>query len=375
MDKWSDDGSDEFDFGMQETKQEKAESGQAQAAASEPEPENDWARFQAMTSGVDAIVKQKKDNLDSLKVTSYYQRKKTQDEIEEDAKLARPKNLVGARKKRWVDLDEEGFEERDGVLNEEVSDGDMSQEEFEEEEPEPIEPEKEPSDFVVTPEGEEAAEEDGKKDEEEEEEEEDFFNTEFVNEQLAVLDMKLNEIPDSPVDEGPDVFDTNYASDIVKKAEKERIKQEKAENDKVKFGYISAAADVLTGKAAAVDNTAVEHTRKAEAADKKSEPEGPTIVRKRRRRGDPLPEPEPVPVPKVQEATKEEKPKVASPSAPESPTSENEKTLAEGEDEEIAFSEQKPEEQPPEQEEEEEEEEDDPFDAAFDELAQESLKR
>ena len=110
-----------------------------------------------MTSGVDAIVKQKKDNLDSLKVTSYYQRKKTQDEIEEDAKLARPKNLVGARKKRWVDLDEEGFEERDGVINEEVSDGDMSQEEFEEIEPQPIESEKEPSDFVVTPEGEEAA--------------------------------------------------------------------------------------------------------------------------------------------------------------------------------------------------------------------------
>ena len=99
--------------------------------------------------------------------------------------------------------------------------------------------------------------------------------------------MKLNEIPDSPVDEGPDVFDTNYASDIVKKAEKERIKQEKAENDKVRFGYIAAAADVLTGKAAAVDTSAVEHTRKAEV-DTKSE--GPSIVRKRRRRGDPQPE-------------------------------------------------------------------------------------
>ena len=357
---------------MQETKQDKA--GETQGAAAAPEPENDWARFQAMTSGVDAIVKQKKDNLDSLKVTSYYQRKKTQDEIEEDARLARPKNLVGARKKKWVDLDEEGFEEREGVLNEEVSDGDMSEEDFEEVEPEKTEPEGEPSDFVVTPEGEVAAEEDEKKDEEEEEEEEDFFNTEFVNEQLAVLDMKLNEIPDSPVDEGPDVFDTNYASDIVKKAEKERIKQEKAENQKVKFGYISAAADVLTGKAAAVDNTAVEHTRKAEAAaneDKKAEPEGPTIVRKRRRRGDPLPEPEQVPEPEPvieEEAAKVEKPT----SAPGSPTDENEKKLDEDDDEEIAFSEQKPEEQPPQQ---EEEDEDDPFDAAFDELAQESLKK
>ena len=361
---------------MQETK-EKDGPSQAAVAEPEPEPENDWARFQAMTSGVDAIVKQKKDNLDSLKVTSYYQRKKTQDEIEEDARLARPKNLVGARKKKWVDLDEEGFEERDGVLNEEISDGDMSEEDSEEVIPETIETEKELSDFVVTPEDEEVAEENDKNEEkeEEEEEEEDFFNTEFVNEQLAVLDMKLNEIPDSPVDEGPDVFDTNYASDIVKKAEKERIKQEKAENDKVKFGYISAAADVLTGKAAAVA-VELEHTRNPDAAaqaDKKSEPEGPTIVRKRRRRGDPLPEPEKKaePVQVVAEPTKEEEQTTNTPSALGSPTDENEEKLPVG-DEDIAFSEQRPDNQPPE---EEKEEEDDPFDAAFDELAQESLKK
>ena len=349
---------------MQEAKGEKVEPAKA------PEPENDWARFQALTSGVDAIVKQKKDDLDSLKVTSYYQRKKTQDEIEEDARLARPKNLVGARKKKWVDLDQEGFEEREGVIVEEVSDGDMSEQDFEEDQPDLVE-EKESSDFVVTPEEEEnAPEEEGNKDEEQEEEE-DIFNTEFVNEQLAVLDMKLNEIPDSPVDEGPDVFDTNYASDIVKKAEKERIKQEKAENDKVRFGYIAAAADVLTGKAAAVDSSAVEHTRKAEV-DTKSE--GPSIVRKRRRRGDPQPELEKKPDVEVEEETVEkEVPTIKSPSIPGSPAEKEDGDDEDKQDEveEDTLDEQKQEEQPPE----EEEEEDDPFDAAFDELAQESLKK
>ena len=103
--KWSPD-SDEFDFGLDEPKQENKEQEQ------EEEETNDWAKFQALTSGVDDIVKKKKEELDSLKVSSYYQRKKTQDEIEEDARLARPKNLVGKRKKQWVNLDVDGFEEK-----------------------------------------------------------------------------------------------------------------------------------------------------------------------------------------------------------------------------------------------------------------------
>ena len=84
-----------------------------------------------------------------------------------------------------------------------------------------------------------------------------------MEETLAVLDVKqkLAEIPDSPVEEeGPDLFDTNYATEIVEKAEKERKVREKAESNKIKFGCISAAADVLTGKADKVDKSAVEHT-------------------------------------------------------------------------------------------------------------------
>ena len=78
-----------------------------------------------------------KEKLDEIKVDSYYQRKKTQDEIDEDAKVARPTTLVGKRKKHWVDLDTEGFEEQEGVIVQEVSDSEDVVEEKEEQQKEP----------------------------------------------------------------------------------------------------------------------------------------------------------------------------------------------------------------------------------------------
>ena len=83
-----------------------------------------------------------------------------------------------------------------------------------------------------------------------------------MNETLAVLDLKLAVIPDSPVEENDGIFDTKYATDIVEKAEKEKKAREKVESNRIKFGCISAAADVLTGKATSVDKHAVEHTVK-----------------------------------------------------------------------------------------------------------------
>jgi hypothetical protein len=56
-----------------------------------------------------------------------------------------------------------------------------------------------------------------------------------------------------------DPFDTKFASDIVEKHEKEQRVRQKVESNRVKFGCIAAAADVLTGKAERVDKHAVEH--------------------------------------------------------------------------------------------------------------------
>ena len=336
--------SDEFDFGLQENNQKDS---------SQPadEPENEWARFQAMTSGIDNIVKQKKEELDTLKESSYYQRKKTQDEIDEDAKIARPKTLVGKRRKKWKNLDEDGFEEHEGVVG---SEGELSEdyEDFAEEDEE-----HEPEEGELSPKFDDEVKEEPEEPEPEPEEE---IDQELVNEQLAEMGMKLNEIPDSPIDDDSafDVFDTKVAENIVEKAERERKAREKAESDKVKFGYIAAAADILSGKSPIKEPGAPEQS----------------IVRKRRRRGDGvnlLPEEPDPPVvieePKVEEEPEEEK----------IDDGEEEKTNEDDEDfEKIETEEEKADEEAKEEEQqEEEEEEDDPFDAAFDELAKESLKK
>jgi len=253
---WEDKQSDEFDFNSPNENQSKSPSGSQGSTKDEG-----WKQFNALTSGVDHLLKQKKEELDEIKVGSYYQRKKTQDEIDEDAKLARPTTLVGKRKQHWENLDEEGFEEREGVLVADVSDTEDLTEE--EEKPETKEPTPEAvEERLPSEEEKEDKEESNDVDEDAAEDEDDIFSTEFVNETLAVLDLKLAVIPDSPVEEDDDIFDTKYASDIVEKAEKEKKAREKVESNRIKFGCISAAADVLTGKASSVDKHAVEHAVK-----------------------------------------------------------------------------------------------------------------
>ena len=43
-------------------------------------------------------------------------------------------------------------------------------------------------------------------------------------------------------------YEFSYIQDIVAKHEKEKRARERVENNKVKFGCIAAAADVLSGK-------------------------------------------------------------------------------------------------------------------------------
>ena len=245
------DDDDDFDFGG-----EKPEGKSPDEKGEDWKKADDWkSQLNSLTSGVDSLLKDKKDKLDQIKVDSYYQRKKTQDEINEDAVVPRPKTLVGKRKKKWTDLDDGEFEEIDGevpIILSDTEDVESDEEEVKEQTKEST-PEEKPS-------PEEELKE--KQKEQEEEEEEDIFSTEFVNETLAVLDVKLAEIPDSPEPEEDDIFDTKYADVIVKKAEKERKAFEKAEDNKIKFGCIANAADVLSGKVKTVDKSNVQHAIK-----------------------------------------------------------------------------------------------------------------
>merc|ERR1712223_525243 len=68
-------------------------------------------QLNALSSGVDDLLKEKREKLEEIKVDSYYQRKKT-----------------------WVDLDQDEFEEYEGEIPIVLSDGDDDVEQEEEEE-------------------------------------------------------------------------------------------------------------------------------------------------------------------------------------------------------------------------------------------------
>ena len=243
--------SPDFDFGQSPPQQKSPEKKPAN-------DDGDWrSQLNNLTGGIDHLLKEKKDNLEQIKVESYYQRKKTGDEIAEDARVARPKTLVGKRKKKWADLNNDEFEEYDGEIPIVLSDGNNSDdseedvEKVETKEPTPIEEEKPESD-------QETKEEEDKV--ESEPDDDDFFNTKFADE---TLEVKLAVIPDSPEEEEDDIFDTKYADVIVQKADKERKAVEKKESNKIKFGCLANAADVLTGKVASADKNYVQHALKS----------------------------------------------------------------------------------------------------------------
>lgn len=246
-----------------------------QAGAKTPRDDNNdddeggWRRFQELTAGVDKVLREKQEKLAEIKVDSYYQRKKTQVEILEDAKVARPTTLVGKRKKKWVDLDQAGFEEKEGA--EDVSGAEEPDDEDEETLAEAKEEEEaargvkegEADGLCEAPEVEQEAaglEQEGEEDENDDNDDDDIFDTAFA-EAVVSGNLKLAVIPDSPEapEEGDDPFDTKFAQDIVEKHEKEKKVREKVESNRVKFGCIAAAADVLTGKAERVDKHAVDH--------------------------------------------------------------------------------------------------------------------
>ena len=256
--------SPDFEFESPSPSKEKVDKEEEKKGEEWRKADNWKDQLNALSSGVDDLVKAKKEKLDQIKVDSYYQRKKTQDEIDEENKVERPKTLVGKRKKKWVDLDQDDFEEYEGeipIILSDTEDVDSVEEEKVEAKEKEEDPFKSPSEEVKEESAEEEKEEEEKK---EKDEEDDIFNTQFVNETLAVLDVKLAVIPDSPEEkEEDDIFDTKYADVVVEKAKIEREKSEKVESNRIKFGCIANAADVLSGKASSVDPSNVEHAVKA----------------------------------------------------------------------------------------------------------------
>ena len=175
----------------------------ANGNASEKSAEDDeWAKFKALTSGVDTILHKTQDELDRIKKESFYQRlpsaaEKKKQEEEEAAR--REAERLEEEKRKAAELEAQRDKLAEAVV--ELSES----------------------------EGEDVAEVD------------DIFVTEYVD-AITSGEVQLV-IPDSPVldfDDGPDPFDTAYAEKVI-------VGADKAKGNK-KLVSLGAAVEVLSGR-------------------------------------------------------------------------------------------------------------------------------
>ncbi|XP_076291891.1 uncharacterized protein LOC143214562 [Lasioglossum baleicum] len=238
-------GAEEEEFDPEELERYRRERAEAQQKAEESGEQasnagsDEWKKFQALTAGVDSILKKTQGDLDRIKSTSFFQRKppleddkrKKKKEGEEDEDSQEESSKKGS--KRWVGFDEEGN---------------------------PIEGE--PPDFEGKLKGKEEkplVSEDGfveipeDNDEQEDSVDEDIFDTTYVD-VLQNIDVKLAYIPDSPTEEetGDDPFDTTSADKVLKTVDKKG-------NKLVSLGN---AVEVLSGRVDYVSSCKISRGRR-----------------------------------------------------------------------------------------------------------------
>ncbi|XP_077289153.1 stoned A [Arctopsyche grandis] len=201
-----------------------------QASETKPATENDeWSKFNALTTGVDSILKKTQGDLDRIKSTSFFQRvpagPKPVDRCGKELPFRKDAQKEG---QCWV-----GFEEQKGAPRQ------------------PVEKAKPQLEEVTS-----VPEAVFSESEEEEEDFDDIFDTSYV-EAVEKGEVTLAYVPDSPeeeVDAGPDPFDTSYAEKVIKGPEVSK-KGKKLVN-------IGAAVEVLTGR--------IDHVSTSSAAIKKA---------------------------------------------------------------------------------------------------------
>ena len=217
--------------------------------------------FQSLTSGVDNLIQKTKEELVEIKQESYFQKKEIPTEEEAENKDGNKEKVI--KKKQWVDLDRNSFEEFDGEVSAEEGDEETV-------EVKPLdEVGKANEDLINKPEDKEEEEVEAKKElfrepslEEfiDPDDDDDLFNTAFVDAVTSGEGIKFAVIPDDPVydDDEDDPFNTEIANVVVKKQEEEKKKEDK----RLKFSGLSSVADVLSGKTTQVDKSLVEQTVK-----------------------------------------------------------------------------------------------------------------
>ncbi|XP_012538677.1 protein stoned-B [Monomorium pharaonis] len=214
-------GAEEEDFDPEELERYRRERAEAQQKAEEAGEStkgtgsDEWKKFQALTAGVDSVLRKTQDDLDRIKSTSFFQRKAPLEEKKPEEANQEDSNKST---KRWVGFDKEGNPI-------EAAPSEIDSQGRKEEKPLVNE-----DGFVEVPEDE---------DEQEDSAEEDIFDTTYVD-VLQNIDVQLAYIPDSPTEEetGDDPFDTTSADKVLRTVDKKG-------NKLVSLGN---AVEVLSGR-------------------------------------------------------------------------------------------------------------------------------
>ncbi|EDW51660.1 protein stoned-A [Drosophila sechellia] len=175
-------------------------SDQNQGAAGGDE---EWAKFKALTSGVDSILHKTQDELDRIKKESFYQRlpsaaEKKKQEEEEAARLEAEQQERERQRLGQIESQRDKLAEAVVQLSES---------------------EEEAGDYEA----------------------DDIFATDYI-EAITSGELQLAVVPDSPVlaDDGPDPFDTAYAEKVI-------VGADRAKGNK-KLVSLGAAVEVLSGR-------------------------------------------------------------------------------------------------------------------------------
>ncbi|KAH8289141.1 hypothetical protein KR054_000880 [Drosophila jambulina] len=176
----------------------------AAAAAAATGGDEEWAKFKALTSGVDSILHKTQDELDRIKKESFYQRlpsaaEKKKQEEEEAAR--REEERLERERQRLAQIEAQRDKLAEAVVQ-------LSESE----------------------------------DEHVDDEADDIFATDYI-EAITSGEIQLAVVPDSPVfaqDDGPDPFDTAYAEKVIVGADRSKGNK--------KLVSLGAAVEVLSGR-------------------------------------------------------------------------------------------------------------------------------
>ncbi|XP_017100614.2 protein stoned-A [Drosophila bipectinata] len=167
--------------------------------------DEEWAKFKALTSGVDSILHKTQDELDRIKKESFYQRlpsaaEKKKQEEEEAAR--REAERLEQERQRLAQIEAQRDKLAEAVVQLSESEDDAG----------------------------------------DDDEVDDIFATDYI-EAITSGELQLAVVPDSPIlqpDDGPDPFDTAYAEKVIVGADRSKGNK--------KLVSLGAAVEVLSGR-------------------------------------------------------------------------------------------------------------------------------